>query len=440
MQQEARTPGICKTRIIACTRRDAPALSGEDGGRRSRRSKQARYHLGMSTRSLKRMGLGQEAVHRLEKGGLHTASDILTTPDTLLMAVLDQGLEGVRKVKDQVCEKICVESLTAEELLKDLEGRPSKIATGLMTLDRALLGGVPVGMITELVGPSGAGKTQFCLMLAAQCVLPPKFGGFGEGCGVIYINTDQSFSTERLIEIAQSRIPKYYDAADPEGGEIATANLTRLVRGTTVIEANTCEELLSQLQEMQSLVIEKKKRLLILDSAASLLRKEFKSGKVSAELSHSSSAACSKRAPQESGRQNALVDVAAILKHTADVLNMAVVVTNQTRRLTSRGSLAEGTGGHQWHRNDEAPSLGVTWHHCVSNRVSQCIYFQVMTPDANLILPSQIFMTFPHGEDESIRRAYGSLSLQKSPYAPNVSCAYAIERSGPEEVKGHTHF
>lgn len=36
------------------------------------------------------------------------------------------------------------------------------LPTGLIGLDAALCGGIPFGVVTELVGPAGIGKTQVC--------------------------------------------------------------------------------------------------------------------------------------------------------------------------------------------------------------------------------------------------------------------------------------
>lgn len=46
-------------------------------------------------------------------------------------------------------------------------------------------------MITELVGPAGIGKTQACLMMAAQACLPASLGGLGEDAGVVYLDTER---------------------------------------------------------------------------------------------------------------------------------------------------------------------------------------------------------------------------------------------------------
>lgn len=52
-------------------------------------------------------------------------------------------------------------------------------------------------MITELVGPAGIGKTQACLMMAAQACLPASLGGLGEDAGVVYLDT------ERKVDMAK---------------------------------------------------------------------------------------------------------------------------------------------------------------------------------------------------------------------------------------------
>lgn len=43
------------------------------------------------------------------------------------------------------------------------------LATRLKGLDRALCGGIPFGVVTELVGPAGIGKTQVCQSCIMIC-------------------------------------------------------------------------------------------------------------------------------------------------------------------------------------------------------------------------------------------------------------------------------
>ena len=65
----------------------------------------------------------------------------------------------------------------------------------LMTLHAAL----------KLVGPAGVGKTQSCLMLSVMATLTKEQGGLNGG--VIYIDTEATFSPSRLATIAESRYP-----------------------------------------------------------------------------------------------------------------------------------------------------------------------------------------------------------------------------------------
>lgn len=46
-------------------------------------------------------------------------------------------------------------------------------STSMVVLDAFLRGGLPSSTITEVVGPSGVGKTQFCHMISALTVSSP---------------------------------------------------------------------------------------------------------------------------------------------------------------------------------------------------------------------------------------------------------------------------
>lgn len=52
---------------------------------------------------------------------------------------------------------------------------------GCPLLDELLRGGLPVGVVTELSGESGAGKTQLALQLCLSVQFPAQHGGLGAG-------------------------------------------------------------------------------------------------------------------------------------------------------------------------------------------------------------------------------------------------------------------
>ena len=88
------------------------------------------------------------------------------------MAVLGIGLGEVNKILESVGEKVAPTSSSAYDILHkreaDLSG--SFLSTGISDLDALMNGGLPVGMITEIAGCPGSGKSQFCLGCLAEMV------------------------------------------------------------------------------------------------------------------------------------------------------------------------------------------------------------------------------------------------------------------------------
>jgi DNA repair protein RadB len=66
-----------------------------------------------------------------------------------------------------------------------------------------LCSGIEKDVITTLYGPAGSGKTNFCILAAVEAV--------STGKKVVYIDTDGSFSVERLRQITESRDMKQED-------------------------------------------------------------------------------------------------------------------------------------------------------------------------------------------------------------------------------------
>jgi len=70
-----------------------------------------------------------------------------------------------------------------------------KIPTGHSLLDKFLNGGYEKSIITTIYGPSGSGKTNLCML--------PLIWAAGHGKKIIYIDTEGSFSVERLKQITK---------------------------------------------------------------------------------------------------------------------------------------------------------------------------------------------------------------------------------------------
>ena len=73
------------------------------------------------------------------------------------------------------------------------------ISTGLQKLDNFLSGGIPNGVIMDIFGGNGTGKTQLLLQLSINSI---KNGGH-----VLYLDTTGGFRPERILQIQkQSKI------------------------------------------------------------------------------------------------------------------------------------------------------------------------------------------------------------------------------------------
>ena len=149
-------------------------------------------------RPLRRVGLREEqapaaVLGKLRARGVTTVGGLLGL--TALEVVELTGLRPDRAaaVRREVAAAVQAPPRTALQLLRQARGPlPSRLRTGVERLDAALGGGLPAGMVVELVGPPGSGKSQFCLGAAARTAVPgrPDAGLSGQ---VLYIDTEVKF-------------------------------------------------------------------------------------------------------------------------------------------------------------------------------------------------------------------------------------------------------
>uniref|UniRef100_A0A0D9WC70 RecA family profile 1 domain-containing protein n=1 Tax=Leersia perrieri TaxID=77586 RepID=A0A0D9WC70_9ORYZ len=115
----------------------------------------------MANKLVSEMRLPPHLAHLLAARRLTTAKDVLSLPEVELMGVLDSGIHTARAAVAHVSEIACPPYQTALALLEAVRLRgDGRLATTLRGLDEALRGGIPAGKLTEIVGPSGIGKTQ----------------------------------------------------------------------------------------------------------------------------------------------------------------------------------------------------------------------------------------------------------------------------------------
>lgn len=122
----------------------------------------------------------------------------------------------------------------------------SLIPTGLEKLDQFLGGGVPNGIITDIFGPPGSGKTHFVMQTAIN--------GICKDGQVLFLDTTAGFRPERMLEMIKTR------DLDPKILEYVTVG--RLT--------NTKEQL-----EMISKINKEKFSLVIIDNFTDLFSFEY---------------------------------------------------------------------------------------------------------------------------------------------------------------------
>ncbi|XP_010880577.2 DNA repair protein RAD51 homolog 2 isoform X5 [Esox lucius] len=253
----------------------------------------------MASKKLRRTGLSVELCDRLKRHQIENCQDLLSLTPIEVMRLAGQSYQQVLVLLKSVSQSCAPSMTTALEVWK--QRADLCFSTSLPGLDRLLQGGLSRGTLTEVTGPSGCGKSQMCMMLSVLATLPKSMGGLDSG--VIYIDTESAFSAERLLEIAQSRFPDYF----------SKERVLEMAGRVHVFRELTCQDLLNRLKRLDEDIISSKAGLVILDSVASVVRKEYDTS-LPGNLAH---------------RSNLLGQEAATLKYLAQAFRIPVVLTNQ---------------------------------------------------------------------------------------------------------------
>ncbi|XP_038993026.1 DNA repair protein RAD51 homolog 4-like isoform X2 [Hibiscus syriacus] len=126
--------------------------------------------------------------------GIFSVEDFLIHDLYMLAAFAEQSMsserlkEGITQVLS-IIDEMHQPWLNGMELLEDAKRNKHVLPTGIQGIDLLLGGGVRIGQLTELVGPSSSGKTQVCLQTASNVASNHM---------VLYLDTGNSFSPERI--------------------------------------------------------------------------------------------------------------------------------------------------------------------------------------------------------------------------------------------------
>lgn len=232
-----------------------------------------------------------------------TSADLFTLEPVHIAKICDRSAVEVRKFLN-VLEADVRGSLVLEngrDMLKE-DNALSHVTTGDMELDHVLGGhGLPVCSITEVSGPSAAGKSHLLLQLAATVQLPTSLGGLNKSA--IYISTESGgLETRRLQDIIES-INKRFDGANVSSNNVRCFN------------CYDTEELLHVMQYQLPIAIEKHNvGVILIDSIAAHYRAEASSVKNKGDAL---------------SRSQSLTLVARLLRTMAHKHKLSVLVANQ---------------------------------------------------------------------------------------------------------------
>ncbi|KAL5769039.1 hypothetical protein ACOSQ2_015822 [Xanthoceras sorbifolium] len=255
--------------------------------------------------------------------GIFSVEDFLIN-DLYELAALAEQQPTLERLKEGITQVLGIIDnqhqpwLNGMDLLEDALRNKHFLSTGFEGLDLLLQGGFRAGQLTELVGPSSSGKTQFCLQTAANVAV--KHMG-----RVVYLDTGNSFSPQRIAHFMEQISNSHFKQAKHKILQKAMSNIVcHSVFDIFTLFDVLCQlecDLRSQMDRRDYLV-----QLLIVDSISSLITPVLGG----------------------SGSQGRALMISAgfLLKKLAHEHNLAVVVTNHT---------VGGEGGAS------KPALGESW-------------------------------------------------------------------------------
>jgi len=200
-------------------------------------------------------GVGPSIASKLREMGFKTVES-LATADVREITTAGIGEATASKIIEAAQKSIAITFVRADELVK-LRSNLRRLSTGCGSLDKLLAGGLETQSITELYGEFGTGKSQLCQQLCVTVQLPVEKGGLDGGA--LYIDTENTFRTERIMQIA----PRF--GLDPE----------EALKGIIFAEAYTSNHQMLLLENADEIIKENNIKLIIIDSLTSHFRSEY---------------------------------------------------------------------------------------------------------------------------------------------------------------------
>jgi len=255
-------------------------------------------------------GVGPATAQKLRELGFNTVESLATAA----VRELEPAGIGEKKALDVIRAARSTLSLSfirADELLK-MRQSVLRLTSGSKAIDEILGGGLESQTITEIYGEYGSGKSQLCHQMCVNVQLPVERGGLNGGA--LYIDTENTFRTERIVQMSK------HLGMNPED----------IVKNIVFAEAYTSDHQMFLLENADKIVKENNIRLIVVDSLTAHFRSEYLGREMLAE------------------RQQKLNKHMHRLIRLARAFNAAAVVTNQVMAKPDVffGDAVHPVGGH----------------------------------------------------------------------------------------------
>ncbi|MCJ7649450.1 MAG: DNA repair and recombination protein RadA [Candidatus Lokiarchaeota archaeon] len=226
----------------------------------------------------------------LQENGISSAEALAMSPHNIISEIDGLGDKTAKKLIWNARNALGMsEFTTAEEIDENTE----YITTGSAELNRILGGGFQTGKLTEVYGPFKSGKTNLAHTIAVSTQLPKNKGGLGSK--VAYIDTENTFSKEKI-----KRIAKRF-GMDPK----------KVLSGIFHARIFSSDHQSQMITKAETLCKTRGVRLIIMDSLMALMRAEYVGIGMLAR------------------RQAVLNNMIHALSRISETYNCAVLLTNQ---------------------------------------------------------------------------------------------------------------
>ena len=253
-------------------------------------------------------GVGAATAEKLQSAGFSTLMSIAVASPGKITTASGVSEAVARKIIQHARNSLDMGFQSGLDMIKKREN-VIRLKTGSDNFDNLLGGGFETGAISECFGAYGSAKTQIAHVLAVKCQKEDP------EAVAVYIDTENTFRPERIIQIAED------SDLDPD----------KVLKNIRVARAFNSDHQMLLSEKVEDLINQGLKvQLLVVDSLTSHFRAEFIGRGTLAE------------------RQQKLNRHMHTLSKLADAHNLCVYVTNQVMSKPDQffGDPTEAIGGH----------------------------------------------------------------------------------------------